>query len=91
MKAMFMLDENVSWQSCAKGKSKSSFPTPPPKIFLTFQWAFVALWMKPVPLTEALSLTKDIGSAQILSSHVYRHDICSETFSVRKFAPHPSK
>lgn len=61
------------------------------KLFLTFQWAFVALWIMPVPLTEALSLAKEIGSAQILSSLVYRHDICSETISVSKLAPHPSK
>lgn len=47
--------------------------------------------MMPVPLTEALSLAKEIGSTQILSSLVYRHDICSETISVSKLAPHPSK
>lgn len=45
----------------------------------------------PVFLTEALSLAKEIGSMQILSSLVYGCDICSEIISVSKVALHPSK
>lgn len=43
----------------------------------------------PVPVTKALHLAKEIDSAQILSSFVRRHDICSETIHVSKLAPHP--
>lgn len=74
MKAIFVLDENVSWQSCAKDKSKSSFLSQHYFFFFYFS-----------------SLAKEIGSAQILSSLAYRHDICSETISVSKLASHPSK
>lgn len=58
---------------------------------LTFQWTFVALQITPMYLTETLSLAKGIGSMQILSSLIYICDICSETISVSKVAPHPSK
>lgn len=85
MKAIFMLDESVRWQSCAKDKSESGFPVPPSKIsFITFQGAFVALWMMQVTCTEALILVKEIDSAQILLCLVYGHDICSEIISVSK-------
>lgn len=85
MKAIFVLDESVSWQSCAKDKSKSSFPMPPSKMFFfMFQGAFVALWIMPVTCTEALILVKEIDSVQILLCLVYGHDICRETISVSK-------
>lgn len=85
MKAIFVLDESVRWQSCAKDKSESGFPIPPSKVsFFTFQGAFVALWMMPVTCTEALILVKEIDSAQTLLCLVYGCDICSEIISVSK-------
>lgn len=91
MKAVFVLDESVSWQSCAKDKANPASLSHDQRFGFTFQWAFVALWMMPVPLTKAPSLAEEIDLAHILSSLFYRHDICIETISVRKFAPHPSK